>query len=237
MNYLLILLVLGLLILVHEFGHYVAARALGIPVARFSVGFGPRLWGFTRGGTEYRISLIPLGGYLLPAIKTEEDYFRIPVSRRIALSLGGPAANLLLALPLFGLMNFLMPNATIYDILIAPILQTVETSVHIITSIPHLFQRPDKVAGIVGIVSQGGRYAGFEAAKLLHFSALLSVNLAVFNLLPLPVLDGGKIVMCLLEKIHPKTRRAFVPLSLAGAVVLGGLLIFATVADVVRLAA
>jgi regulator of sigma E protease len=58
------LLVLGVLVVLHEAGHFVAARLLRAPVAVFSVGFGKRLWGFERGGTDYRISLIPFGGYV-----------------------------------------------------------------------------------------------------------------------------------------------------------------------------
>ncbi len=58
------LFLLGVLILVHELGHYWAARAVGVGVERFSIGFGPRVLGFTRGETEYVISAIPLGGYV-----------------------------------------------------------------------------------------------------------------------------------------------------------------------------
>lgn len=56
--------VLGTVVLFHEFGHYLVAKWLKITVEVFSVGFGPRIWGVTRGGTEYRISWIPLGGYV-----------------------------------------------------------------------------------------------------------------------------------------------------------------------------
>jgi regulator of sigma E protease len=56
--------VLGSVVLFHEFGHYLAAKAFGITVEAFSVGFGPRLFGFVRGGTEYRLSWVPLGGYV-----------------------------------------------------------------------------------------------------------------------------------------------------------------------------
>jgi regulator of sigma E protease len=56
--------VLGSVVLFHEFGHYLAAKVFGITVEVFSVGFGPRLWGFTRRGTEYRLSWVPLGGYV-----------------------------------------------------------------------------------------------------------------------------------------------------------------------------
>ncbi|MCK4916248.1 MAG: site-2 protease family protein, partial [Candidatus Eisenbacteria sp.] len=55
---------LGILIFVHELGHYLAARASGVTVERFSMGFGPRILKFTRGATEYAISAIPFGGYV-----------------------------------------------------------------------------------------------------------------------------------------------------------------------------
>ena len=55
---------LGLLVLVHEWGHFIIARLNGIRVLKFSIGFGPRLASFKRGETEYLISLIPLGGYV-----------------------------------------------------------------------------------------------------------------------------------------------------------------------------
>ena len=56
--------VLGIMILVHEFGHYAAAKLFGVRVDVFSIGFGKRLTGFRRGDTDYRISALPLGGYV-----------------------------------------------------------------------------------------------------------------------------------------------------------------------------
>ena len=65
------LFVLGVLIFVHELGHFLAARRLGIRVLTFSLGFGPKILKFQRGDTEYCVSIVPLGGYaaerLLPA--------------------------------------------------------------------------------------------------------------------------------------------------------------------------
>ncbi len=58
------IVLLGVLILVHELGHFWAAKAVGIRVERFSVGLGPRIWGIERGGTEYVLAAIPLGGYV-----------------------------------------------------------------------------------------------------------------------------------------------------------------------------
>src|SRR5437588_12675351 len=57
-------LVLGILILVHEWGHFIVARFFGVRVDVFSIGFGPRLFGWKRGATDYRVSALPLGGYV-----------------------------------------------------------------------------------------------------------------------------------------------------------------------------
>src|SRR5260370_16919087 len=59
-----LLIVLGIMVLVHEFGHFAVAKLCGIRVEVFSIGFGKRLFGFRRGDTEYQISAIPLGGYV-----------------------------------------------------------------------------------------------------------------------------------------------------------------------------
>jgi regulator of sigma E protease len=64
MTILYFILLIGVLIFVHELGHFLAAKRYGIGVPVFSLGFGPRLFGFKRGGTDYRVALIPLGGYV-----------------------------------------------------------------------------------------------------------------------------------------------------------------------------
>ncbi len=56
--------ILGVLIFIHEMGHFLVAKKLGIGVNTFSLGFGPKVWGFRRGETEYQLSLLPLGGYV-----------------------------------------------------------------------------------------------------------------------------------------------------------------------------
>ena len=65
--------VLGVLIFVHELGHFMMARRIGVRVLTFSLGFGPKLIGFTRGETEYCISLVPLGGYVKMAGENPDD--------------------------------------------------------------------------------------------------------------------------------------------------------------------
>ena len=103
----------SLLILIHEGGHFFAAKATGMRVERFFLFFGPTIWSFRRGETEYGIKSIPLGGYVkITGMNPEEDvppeheanaYFRKPVWRRIVVVGAGPAVNIAVAfLILFG---------------------------------------------------------------------------------------------------------------------------------------
>ncbi len=100
------LVMLGILVLVHEFGHFAVAKACGVRVETFSIGFGKRIFGFRRGDTDYRISLLPLGGYVkmsgeLPVEQTTGDpgeYASHPRWQRILIACAGPAANFILAL-------------------------------------------------------------------------------------------------------------------------------------------
>ena len=98
---------LGVIIVVHEAGHLMVAKAFGVRVLTFSVGFGRRLWGFRRGETEYRVSLVPLGGYVrLGGENPEEvsddprEFLNKPRWQRILVYLAGPAMNVVLAVVL-----------------------------------------------------------------------------------------------------------------------------------------
>ena len=107
-NVLAVIVVLGLLITFHEFGHFWVARRCGVKVLRFSVGFGKPLWSrFDRQGTEYAIAAIPLGGYVKMLDEREgpvapeelgQAFNRKSVWARIAIVAAGPIANFLLAL-------------------------------------------------------------------------------------------------------------------------------------------
>jgi len=235
MNYILPVVSIGFLILIHELGHFIAARISGIPVAQFSVGFGPAVWKRTRRGTEYRLSLIPLGGYVLPAMEDEAQFFQIPVRKRIFLSLGGPAANLLFPLLLLAVMNCIQGGFSVYSVLIQPLAQSAAFFSSFVTALPALFSSPDSLSGAIGIVSQGSSFIGSDIIRFMQFSVIISLNLAVFNLLPIPALDGGKVLIYLLEKIHPRLARLHLPLSIAGWLVIMGLMVYTTVLDVGRL--
>lgn len=101
-----IILVLGGLIFFHELGHFLVARLLGVGVKAFSLGFGPKVAGFTRGQTQYKLSLIPLGGYVQLAGESgqeEEDFphdklfMSKPPALRMLVVAAGPFFNFLLA--------------------------------------------------------------------------------------------------------------------------------------------
>jgi regulator of sigma E protease len=102
-------IVLGFMILIHEFGHYAAAKYFGVRVEVFSIGFGKRLLGFKRGDTDYRISAIPLGGYVKmsgenPMDSRSDDpgeFLNHPRWQRFVVAIAGPAMNVLLALGLW----------------------------------------------------------------------------------------------------------------------------------------
>ncbi len=91
-----IFLVLGVMILVHEWGHFIVARFFGVRVDVFSLGFGPRLLGIKWGATDYRISALPLGGYVRMAGQdlSEIDSNDKPRWQRALISFAGPAVNL-----------------------------------------------------------------------------------------------------------------------------------------------
>ncbi len=106
-NILALLVVIGVIIFVHELGHFVAARLFRIRVRVFSIGFGARLWGFERGGTEYRVAMVPLGGYVAfsgidPSNPTGDagDFLTKPRWQRMVVLLAGPAANVVLSIVL-----------------------------------------------------------------------------------------------------------------------------------------
>ncbi|MBI3321011.1 MAG: RIP metalloprotease RseP [Candidatus Omnitrophica bacterium] len=304
--------VLGLLVIVHEVGHFLVARWAGVRILRFSIGFGPRLLTWTRGHTEYAVSAIPLGGYVKMAGEQRAqassdpwEYLAKPVGTRAKIVFAGPLVNYLVAflslwvvfvigypelLPVVGKVMDGMPahaagmhvgdriqtindrpidtwdemTKLIYD---APgqILQVrIERSgaIQTVSVTPQAkrttdpFGRP-KTIGLIGIAPSGafasyrvGPLAAFgralhqqlewttqtllslwslatgkltlrdsvtgpiglvyltaEAvrmgvAPLLFLISLFSLSLAIFNLFPIPILDGGHLLFLAIEKLR-----------------------------------
>lgn len=344
------IVVLGILIFVHELGHFLVAKRSGVTVLRFSLGFGPRLFGIKRGHTDYCVSLIPLGGYvkMLGEEAGEEideelrptSFLLQPVSKRIAIVLAGPLSNFLLAIVIFafiyafsgipqltpeigsvsaespaeqaglqagdkvvtingkalenweelsGLIEKLGEQPLTLEIEREGTLRTVTVTPRV-TEVNNIFgelvKRPvigitaaGKIAmkeanplyavyysvvqtwhlsklfivtigklleGVVSLKTLGGpiliaQMAGQQANEgmlnLIHFIALISVNLAVLNLLPIPVLDGGHVVFFAIEGLigRPLGQKKVEWAQRAGMLILLVLMVFVFYNDIMRL--
>lgn len=342
------LLVLSALIFFHELGHYLAARAVGVYVEVFSIGFGNKIASFRRWGTEWRIAMIPLGGYVKmkgqddsdPSKKNYDDdsYNTKTPLQRMFILFAGPLANFALAYVLYffialGGPNALSPvigevvkdspafiagleaNDTVHAIngvaittwnemadvianakgslelqirrgdllefkIITPQMrettdiygdtvqkkmigitsagvthrldldffetlsyaadQTVFASTLIFTGVKKLIMAEvpaSELGGVISIVklTSDATDAGWMA--VLFFAALISVNLGVLNLLPIPALDGGHIMFNLYEFItrHVPSEAIIIKLTIAGWVVLFGLMGLGLYNDINRL--
>ncbi len=344
------LIVLGILILFHELGHFLVAKRSGVGVLKFSIGFGPKVIGRRIGTTEYVISAIPLGGFVKMVGEDPEEevseadraiaFQHQPLWKRMAIVLAGPCANLLFACIAFSLVFAAygarvpsdaakvggvieaMPAAAaglkIGDVIVGvndtkvekwdslseairasggkPVTLTVaregatfqveitpeakpdknifgetlgtayvigvergfdQEHVGVLTaigmgvqqtgwwvktllvSLAKMFQGkiPAKdIGGPILIAQAAGQQARLGLEYLLHFMAVISVNLGVLNLLPIPVLDGGHFLFFALEAIlrRPLDIRHREIAQQVGLVVLICLMAFAFYNDIAR---
>jgi regulator of sigma E protease len=147
------LIALGILVIVHETGHFVVARIVGVEIEKFSIGFGPKLIGFKKDKTEYRISIIPLGGYIKmkgekPDKEIDDDtgsYHSKSWWERALIAFAGPFANFLFALIIF-ISSFVIGR---YYEDHLPVIGKVEPVYE------QVFERNDKILEINGHVVQG----------------------------------------------------------------------------------
>lgn len=190
-----VLLLLNLIIALHEVGHLLVARRLGLAVPEYNVGLGKRLLHRNVRGTEVALRVLPLGGYVVcPELE------RVHPARRIAVSLAGPAIQLVAAWAVLTLGGHPIAAAQlVWRIMWAGFSGMGAVPVaawHIVTGA----DRNDGMAGPVGIVTQGSHVlqGGWLLGALTLF-VLLNVGIATLNLLPLPPLDGGHVAMALLR--------------------------------------
>lgn len=126
------IVMVGVLVIVHEAGHWVVAKLFGVGTPVFSIGFGPRIFGFRLWDTDFRVSVLPVGGYVRMAgadpfgeevidedVDPAEDFMAKPVWQRFLIMLAGPAANLILPFVLFSAVLMLgepQPDAIVGDV-------------------------------------------------------------------------------------------------------------------------
>ncbi|MFH0830746.1 MAG: RIP metalloprotease RseP [Parcubacteria group bacterium] len=350
-------IVLGVLIFVHELGHFITAKRAGLTVEEFGFGFPPRLMSIRRGGTRYSLNLIPFGGFvrILGESGEEQDNPKSFAGRAIGVRAlvvaAGILMNFLLAVVLLTITNAtgmatalepevafsaraavsesrvtvtlveagspadetgLRPGDSIvavageparavaetvqaissragqavpltvkrgqeqHDIMLTPrisppdgqgpigiqlvatatvrypwywapvqaVRQTVILSGQIFVSFWHLVVRlvqtgsvGSDVAGPVGIAVMTGQVLDLGFVPLLQFTALLSINLAIINVLPFPALDGGRLLFFLIEKTRRKkiSQKVEQALHTLGFGLLIALILLVTVRDVLRL--
>lgn len=329
----------SVMVVVHELGHFLMAKRVGVTVYAFAVGFGPRLAGFTRGGTTYAFNVLPFGGYVRMAGEDMDDTggegsFRAKtVWQRMAVVAAGPAMNLALAFVLYIIMALavgvpvgasarigelmpgwpaqqagLQPGDTIVAIdgvqmttgqqvidtihrrpnevlrltvergteqfevnvrsrldprqkigligfrpeaireRMGPIRAvtwaagTIGATIGLIFSTLYALARSggavlDQLAGPVGAVKFLGEAGAAGAEIFIYTAAGLSIMIGVFNLLPLPALDGGRLLFLAIEAFRRRAmdarREGYV--HLVGFVLLIALLLILTVRDLGRL--
>jgi len=225
--------IIVLVIFIHELGHYVAARAMGVAVDSFSIGFGKVLLKKKLWGTEWRLSLIPLGGYIKPRGETDyhnvdedpQSFWAASAWRRAFIAVMGPVFNLLLPWPLYFmlLVGQPYPDVVVPDGAQAARIGVVEAAVYsdriarkMYSSIWDAMVKPRTEP--LSIKEVGGPVAVYEFTEqarkrsvdtgdwgfLIDWIAFFSINLGVINLLPIPVLDGGHIGISVVEGIRRK---------------------------------
>lgn len=218
------LVILTVLVVAHEFGHYLAAKKAGVYVIEFAVGMGPKLFEHRGAETRFTVRAFPIGGFCrmygelededdedvveedLSDIPQERSFLNLPKGKKLLVLLAGVAMNFL-----FGyLLIFSVYLAHGRGLLVA-FTQSARTfgifAGAIYASLAMLFTGKlgiNDFAGPVGMVGMVGTYAAHGFGALIFFTALISVNLGIFNLLPLPALDGGQAVITFIEWITGK---------------------------------
>jgi regulator of sigma E protease len=330
---------IGLLVFIHELGHFMMAKKFGIRVEKFTLGFGPEIVGFTRGETRYSLCAIPLGGMVkMPGENVEnstgspDEFLSQPWYRRLVIAFFGPLMNYILAIVLFiaviyfwGLMKpseqpvigeivqgypaqqaGMLAGDRVLKIGDTPIKSwedmagivhqnaektlrlTVKrkdsdlvvsltpkkdpaTGVGLIGITPSMdiekvgfvestklsvkmvvfqsvytlkylgekivrWEKPD-VAGPIGVVQVLAKAAKTGWDSLLHLLAVISVALGLFNLLPIPLVDGGHIFLSLIEGItrRPISRKVIAVSNVVGLGIILSIFVFATYSDLARL--
>ncbi len=253
------LLILSALVVAHEFGHFIAARKNGVFVEEFAIGMGPKL--FKRQGKEtlFTLRALPIGGFckmrgegeqvddegnLLPQdpnqIPDPTSFESKTKKQKLVILAAGSAMNIVFAWVCLLLLAFIVGGNNIFEAIGLAFVNTGRFAGIIFKSLAMIFQGQvgmDDVAGPIGMVSLVDLFMAQGFRGILTFTALISVNLGVINMLPIPALDGGHIFILLIEAITRKeiSPRAQGLINLIGFIAIMGLGLLIAFNDIMRL--
>lgn len=231
------LIMLGILVIIHEGGHFIVAKLCKVRVNEFSIGFGKQLWSKQKGETKYSIRLIPLGGYV--SMEGEEEpsseegsFSKAGILKKFAIVSAGAIVNII-----FGILVYFLLITFIYDIKIA-LSSTVNFLGMLGESIKMLFTggtTVEDLAGPVGIATIVSQTSGFT--DFVYLLSVISLSLGITNLIPIPPLDGGKLLIYIIEwiKRKPLKENTSLKIQMAGFAFIIGLSIFVMYNDIVKL--
>ncbi len=240
------IVVFTIIVLVHELGHFIAARSSGVKVYEFSIGFpfSPKILTlFRHKETNFTIRMLPIGGFVSFSREGDEEakeLFEARFFNRALIMSAGSLFNILFAflvfIPVFVFGKHL------------PVIESVFLSAKMILEITtgtaifffNLFSGSGSAEGLIGpigIASLAGQAASKGVISLMFFSGLLSMSLGIINLLPLPALDGGQLSMLLIEVIRrkPLSMKTYQIVTVLGMSLFIILTVLVTYRDIIRL--
>ncbi len=245
-----IIFLLGFLVIIHEGGHFLVAKLCKVKVNEFSIGFGKKIWKKQGKETLYSIRIIPLGGFVQMEGESEDSedsraFTNVSIPKRIAIVAAGAIVNIVFGIIIYFLLvsiiglQFADPSKdTILNRIYYGGINTGNFILSIFDSIKTLFTSGisvEQMTGPVGISQIVVQASGFT--NYIYVLAIISVSLGVTNLLPIPALDGGKIVLLIIEAIRRKkiTLETEAKITLIGFSLLIALSLYVTYHDVIRI--
>lgn len=233
-----IVFILGFLVLIHEGGHFVVAKLCKVRVNEFAIGFGPIIWQKVGKETKYTLRLIPLGGFVNMEGEEEHSekegsFTKASIPKRIAIIAAGGMVNIIFALIVYFILVLSIKNNLYYALG-----EVKNFAFALVDSIKLLFSGNitiDQMTGPVGISEMVAKTTGI--AEFVYILAVVSISLGFTNLLPFPPLDGGKIIILIIQAIRkkPLSEKLEISIQMAGFVILIGLSILVTCNDVSRI--
>ncbi len=247
-SFLAFVIVFSIIVLVHEFGHFIAARKSGVNVYEFSIGFpfSPRLCTlFRHKETVFTLRLLPLGGFVSFSKNGNEEakeLFGASYFRRALIMSAGSLLNIAFAFIVFIPIFIIGKDLHFIDAMLLSARTgwgILSWTIIVLLNILSGHGGMDGLSGPVGIAAIAGRAASEGILSLFYFTGVLSMSLGIMNLLPLPALDGGHLIMLLIEftKKKPLSRKAYQVAMLTGLSLFLILTFVVTYKDIVKLIA